>query len=156
VTIRKAVEADIPTLVELGRRLHDESPHFVRYEYSSEKVAALARRLIVGESLLSPPPGGVLVAELEGRIVGMIVGLVIEHFFGSSRFATDLTFYVAPEHRGGSTAVRLIRAFEEWARENGAQYFVPGTSTEIQPERTLELYKHLGYRLSGYVMTKEA
>lgn len=148
--VRLATEADIPAIVGLAKRMHGESPRFARLTFVPEKVAAAALAVVSGRV-----QGGALVAEKGRIIVGMMVGFVTEHFFGAEKTASDLAVYVAPEHRGGLIAVKLIRAFEQIARKAGAVELLLGISTEVAAERTLELYQGLGYRRSGFSVLKE-
>lgn len=150
VEVRPFTEADIPALLDMARRMHAESPRFARFTFSPRKCEQIMRNL-----LGNPQAGGILVAKKAGIIVGMVVPLVVEHFFGVEKTASDLAVYVAPEHRGGSIVVRLVRAFEKFARERAAVEAALGVSTEIHADRTVELYRGLGYRLSGYIMVKE-
>ena len=149
-SVRHALEADVPAMVELGRRMHAESPTYRELSYSPEKAAALGLR-VVG-TLLNP--GGALVAEVNGRIVGMLAGYVVEHWFSHDKVASDYVLYIDPEHRGGMTAVRLIRAFERWAIAQGATVLLPGVSTGVKTEQTRDLYRALGYEPYGVAMMK--
>ena len=148
--LRAAVEKDIPALLGLAKRMHGESPRFSRLTFAPEKCEALLQALTSGKVA-----GGVLVAEKAGIIVGMVAGFVVEHFFGIEKTASDLAIYVAPEHRGGLIAAKLIRAFERLVRELGAVEVTLGISTELNVERTVELYQGIGYRRSGVSMLKE-
>lgn len=148
VSVRAAVEADIPTLIELGAALHAESPRFRRYPYSPRKVAEMALAVI--------PGGGALVAEIDGKIVGVMAGFVVEQWFSETKVASDLTFYILPEYRKkGRAALMLVRAFEQWAKSKGAVDVVPGASTQIDPDTTRSFYEKLGYVTSGYQFFKE-
>ena len=142
--IRWATEADIPQLVALGKRLHEEAPRYRGTIYDEKKVAALAHRIIH-----SPETGCALVAEKGGRIVGTIAGFVTEHWFGPSKFAADLTVFLAPEWRGGSIFIKLLRRFEDWAQSAGAAELVLGISTGIDPAVTGAMYERLGYTSYG-------
>jgi GNAT superfamily N-acetyltransferase len=99
--------------------------------------------------------GGALVAVKSGTIVGMIVGFVTSHWFTDEKVASDFTFYIKPEARGGRVALMLVRAFEEWARAQGARGTVPGTSTMVSPELVARFYEKLGYERTGYGFFKE-
>jgi GNAT superfamily N-acetyltransferase len=152
--VRAATEADIPAIIEMGRALHAESPRYSRMSFAAEKIDALARSLIVG-TLVSDAPGGVLVAEKNGQIVGMMAGFVSAPFFSHDKIASDYTFYVKPEHRKtGRIALKLVRAFEAWAIAAGAADIVPGTSTEIDADSTRRFYEKLGYKHYGHAMIK--
>ncbi len=154
VSVRKAVLADIPYLVEMGRALHAESPRYSRLRYSPEKVEETIRNMITS-TLVTDAPGGALVAVKAGRIIGMHGGYITAPFFSYDKIATDYTFYVVPEQRRrGKAAVALVRAFEAWAEEQGAVDIVPGISTMIGVDSTVSFYKKLGYELHGAVMLK--
>jgi GNAT superfamily N-acetyltransferase len=143
VEIRQAIPGDVPVLVRLGADLHAESPRYASTAYSPDKVAGLAQAIIDGRV----PDAVIFVAVEYGEVIGIFAGTVFEHWFSHDRMATDYTFYLRPESRGqGKTAVRLVKAFEQWARDRGVTSLVFGTSTEIAERRTVALYHHLGYR----------
>lgn len=149
--IRRATLSDIPALVEMGRALHDESPRYQGMEYSEAKVAGLAERIITGP--LSET-AVIVVADIDGVLVGMFVAVVADRWFCDEKYVTDLTVYVRPHHRGGRTFFRLAMAFEQWATYRGVMEKAIGVSTEINAEQTVHAYKRLGYRLAGYTMVK--
>ena len=147
--IRRAAEGDIPALVGMGRAMHDESPHYASLAFSEAKVEQLIRWMLSASETQCA-----LVAEESGRIVGMLGGFVSEYFFGHDLVASDYVFYVRPENRGGSSAVRLLRAFEKWAISAGASEIVPGVSTRLSVARTEGLYLALGYEKAGVILSK--
>lgn len=68
--------------------------------------------------------------------------------------ARDLLVWVAPEHRGGSTFIRMIRAMEAWARNVGITKLYLSQSTGIEVDKTARLYEKLGYSVSGFLSCK--
>lgn len=146
--IRYARPTDVPALVELGRRMHVESPRFARLAFDPERLASVASNLIPNKDCC------VLVGDAGGVLIGLFVGFVMQHFFSTASYATDLALYVTPEERGGTLAVRFLRRFEDWARTTGAAEIVPGISTEVEVERTARLYERLGYKRSGLIMRR--
>lgn len=68
--------------------------------------------------------------------------------------ARDLLVWVAPEHRGGSTFIRMIRAMEAWARNVGITKLYLSQSTGIEVDKTVRLYEKLGYSVSGFLSCK--
>lgn len=144
--VRRAVEADIPAILELGAALHAESPRYSRMPYSPKKVARTAMFLIGA--------GGALVAESEGKIIGFMGSMVSEHWFSEAKIASEISFYVTPEHRLRGAAPRLLRTAEEWARGEGAEEIVTGTSTEINADTTALFYEKMGYARTGYQFAK--
>src|SRR5690606_39569733 len=93
--------------VELGEMMHAESPRFRALTYDPVKVAGVLFRSIYD------PAAQVLGAEQDGKLIGMLAGMIVEHFFGPDCYATDYVFYVHPAYRGTSAAPRLYR---EWLR----------------------------------------
>lgn len=140
---------DQEQLLAMARTMHGESPRYKGRSFSEEK----ARNIITMLTLRLGDSAGFL-AETRGQIVGMIGGAVVEDFFGHDKYATDFVLYVLPEHRGGWAAPRLIRAFEEWARDSGATEICLGVSTGIHMEETVCLYERLGYKISSVTLIK--
>jgi GNAT superfamily N-acetyltransferase len=154
VKVRPATPDDLPALLAMGRALHAESPRYSRLSFSEAKIRALALQMTTG-TLTTDAPGGALVAEKAGILIGMMAGYVFSPFFSEDKVATDYTLYVVPdERRRGKAAVALVRAFEAWAVEQGVTDIIPGTSTMIDAEGTARFYEKLGYEKYGYAMIK--
>lgn len=154
VSVRPATEADISILIAMGRALHAESPRYARLSFSADKVENLIRHMITS-TLVTRAPGGAFVAEKGGIIIGMLGAFIHSPFFSDDKLASDYTFYIVPEHRRrGRAAIALIRAFEQWAFDNGALDIIPGISTMIDAESTAHFYNKLGYERYGYTFIK--
>lgn len=125
----------------MARDMHAESPRYRDLGFSAEKVNALALVLI-----RMPGQGGVLVAEADGKIVGMFAFHVGQHFFSDDTYASDVVMYLRPEHRGGSLFPRLVKAFEAWADEYGVKEKLLGVSAEIDSQRVVAVLERLGYK----------
>ena len=146
-SVRVATLDDIPALVEMGAAMRAESPRYRSQSFDPAKVTQIAHQLI--------PTKGVGVAERDGKIIGMMAGVVVPTWFGHDLMATDLVLYVKPEHRKTTrAALLLIRAFEAWAEERGAVDIMPGVSTMVEVEGTVGLYEKLGYERYGAAMIK--
>lgn len=132
-------------MVELGRRMHDESPRYSRLEYSHEKVGRVCEHLITLEG------GFAWVGERNGIIVGTMIGTCEEHWMSSDKVASELALFVESSARGAMLASRLITAFVNWAEINGASVTFAGASTGIEPERTAQFYERFGFSRSGVI-----
>jgi len=149
--IRHARPEDVEPLLAMGRALHAESPRYRRIPW----VEARARG--VTEAMAADPESGLFVAEVsEGRLIGMIAGFVVPHWFSNVTYAADLTVYVDPAHRGRIVFFRLVGAFERWARAQGAGEILLGVSTDIHPEATVRVYERLGYKMTSFALMKES
>lgn len=154
VSVREATEADISVLIAMGRALHAESPRYARLRFNAAKVENHIRGMI-GSTLVVRAPGGAFVAEKGGVVIGMLGAFIHAPFFTDDKIASDYTFYVVPEHRRkGRAAILLVRAFEQWAFDNGAVDIVPGVSTMIDGESTAKFYTKLGYEKYGDTFIK--
>lgn len=89
-------------------------------------------------------PNCFLICE-KGR--GGILGIVQQYAFNNdSKFAYDIGFWVEPELRGTSLALRLLKQFEAKAKELGAdRVIMVGLETQ-RPEAMKSFYHKLGYR----------
>lgn len=141
--IREATLHDDQDLLRLGKLMHAESPRFSQFSFDDAKTLALIHNLIQMQR------GIVIVAEHNGKIVGMMGGAVIEHFFSKDLFVCDFVVYIDKDHRGGSAVVKMIKKFESKAIDLGAKEVSLGISTELFTERTKALYEKLGYKCSG-------
>lgn len=99
-----ATEADIPVLVERGRKFYDQAPHKPVGRYDTEAIERVLRFLIVN------PDGLVLMNDYGG-----IGGLVAPVFFDPSKRLMEIQFWSF--RRGGRAA---LQQFEHIAREMGA------------------------------------
>lgn len=139
--IRKATENDIEDILSLGRMMHAES-RYSRFDYSESKYRTLVTHIIDN--------GIALVAEIDGKIAGVFLGFIRDHFFGHDLQSGDFVQYVVPEHRGGMTGVRLIKEYVKAAKEAGVKDIGIGITTGISVQRVGELYGRIGFDLVGY------
>lgn len=62
------------------------------------------------------------VHDVDGTAQGLIMGTMFEHPYGPVRVSKDTMWFIDPAHRGGSAAVRMLDAFENWARAEGCNF----------------------------------
>ena len=139
IQIRRMSEQDIEPMVEMGAAMHAESA-FVVLDYSRDKCRDLCRRYIA-----HPDVNFGVVAEKDGRLIGMLMGYVTDYYFGDDKIACDILWYMDPEHRGSRVGIRLLEAFQDWSKERGASEVCIGISTAVAFERTGALLQRLGY-----------
>jgi len=142
VSVRLArTEADIDAMVALGRLLHAES-RYRAYPLDDARMREIGRRGLGGNP-------GLIVAERDGRAVGMAIVALGEHFFSPALTATVLLLYVEPQARGGMAAVKLLRAVRRWAAKNGAKDLHVNVTTGIKIDRTDRFLRRMGFRQTG-------
>jgi len=96
----------------------------------------------------------VFLAEKDGKLIGFIAGMVQRYFFSLRERVTDMGFYVLPDHRGTSAAIRLIGALENWTKEMNVDDLYIGQTTAVNIEKTQRFYAHLGYKTVGFNTVK--
>ena len=145
--IRLAALDDIPRMVELGALMHAESPEFKGMRFDSDKLAATIATVI------SNTGGGFARAlELQGRVVGGMLAMATPHYFSPDFVTCDLAMFIAPEHRGGMAAVRLLAAYRDWGKKLGAAKVQLGVMAGIDSWMVEALCERLGARRAGVVM----
>ena len=140
---RRATIDDLDALVALGER-------FVAYAPYGDAVRATAGGIAEGlRNVFAAPAGVVFVAERDGEIAGALVGLMTAPWCApDTRVATELAWWVDERRRRSPAAVRLLRAFEAWARDHGAACVV--MSDLVMCDGTTPagpLFRRLGYQL---------
>lgn len=90
-----------------------------------------------------------------GNIVAMFIGYIEYLFFAEVKQARDLIFYVHPEHRGSSWFIKTLKQLEQWSKERDAKYIEIVHNTGINTGKSQDLFKRLGYTLTGHVFNKE-
>lgn len=142
--IRNAVESDIPNLVEMGQKLHDEST-YKHVTYSPERVAVTCRLMMNS--------GFLVVAEKDNEVIGVMMGDIYTPWYSTDSMGIDYSLYIYPEHRSGITAMRMIKKFEQWCIGRGVKQIRPGIGTgDLSVSR---LYKALGYKSVGEWFLKD-
>ena len=131
--IREAVIADIPHLTVMGL-------HFVRSYSSSglieenpDAIFDMMLRLVESDQAV------VLVAEAK-KPIGMLGAHLLHHPMSNEFIATELFWWVEPMHRGNG--IKLMRAFEAWAKKKGARKL----HMSAPNEKTGRIYTAAGFR----------
>jgi GNAT superfamily N-acetyltransferase len=100
------------------------------------------------------PNSVVFLAEKDGKLIGFIAAMVQRYFFSLRERVTDMGFYVLPDCRGTSAAIRLISKLENWTKEMNIDDLYIGQTTAVNIEKTQKFYTHLGYKTVGFNTVK--
>ena len=128
----------------IGRRMHQES-RFKNFKFDETQI----------EKLLNSGRCCVLLSIIDQQVVGFFVGVVTPQWFGPDLSGCDLGMYIDPEHRGGTTAMRFMKKFEEYCQQKGCVTIALGSSAEISTDAARRLYTGLGYKECGFLAHKE-
>ena len=132
--IREATAADLPPLLLIAEAFGAEAPD--THNYDLDKVEAMLQFCIYDDNAV------VYVMEMDEVVVGGIVGVVAEMWASYDLSATEVAWFVDKKYRGRG-ALKLLRAFEDWAESKEADYI---TVADIEGIANLEpLYRRKGY-----------
>lgn len=139
--IRELHTDDLPALADLMERFHAEAslPGEFDRGYLADYIAAL---------LAGGLPAVLIGAFTDGakRPAGAIGGVLTPSMYAREQVASEIFWYVAPEARRGMAGLRLIEAFERWARKQGAASVVMMHLDSPQAGKLDKLYTRRGYR----------
>lgn len=143
MNVREATAEDFPAMIEMGRAMHEES-EFRFLPFDEGKLVDLGREYV------SDPYKLLLVCiDSEGRTVGMFAGYLSTYYFCNERLACELFWYVKPESRGTSAAVRMLKAFAYWAQGNKAREMSVGISTGVGVDAFGRMLERMGFAFRG-------
>ena len=113
--IRTAEHGDLERLVHLGVRFLTTTPAYCTLLRPDPE-----RLYVLLETALTLGLGTVLVAEVDGEVVGGLVYVILPNPISGEATAEEIAWFVAPEHRTSSIGPRLLVAGESWCAANGA------------------------------------
>ena len=135
--------SDYGDVVQMLQFLREESPE---YRYAKDDPAYVLMNM---QAL-----GGALFGVIDpGR--GAMVGVLNRSWYSDRLEAVEQLLFVYPPYRGTSLAVRMVKMFEDLAAELGAKVLGVGVTTGLNEERTVGMYKRLGFRPKGHSLSKE-
>lgn len=146
--VRPATKADLPTIAGMG------SSFFGHTRYARFVQADEAQILYTFERILEH--GAVFVAEIDGRVVGFIACVMHGAWFDPSfRIAIETSWWMHPDARGRPEGVRLLFAFERWAKEQGANAICMSDIRLDEESPAGDILERLGYQVSERTFIKE-
>ncbi len=140
VAMRLATPADIPAIIELGRTMHNEST-FAGMNYDPARVKATLTELIDRSQYV------VVAIDESSQVIGGLVGMCTQSWFGNDMVANDLALFVHPDWRKSIAAEQLVLMFVHWAKLAGAKQIRPGVTTG--DDRAEKLYQRMGFTRCG-------
>lgn len=150
--VRRAVQPDIGAAALMMRGYYEELPDWLRSKDFDYAKLTAHLTYIVG----SPDWGVFCAIDSMGVPVGYIAGVACPtQAWSSERHAVESCLYVHPASRGTPAAIKLIRAFEEWAKAAGCTSVALSVGSGLDVDRVTSLYERLGYRRYGIDTIKE-
>lgn len=115
--IRQATAEDIAQLSEFGSKFFQYSGYGKLLTYSAEGMVHALYTIL--------DTGVIFVAEVDGRLVGGIMGIMSVLWCQPSvPVAAELAWWVDEQYRNHPIGIRLLKQFEDYAKEQGAKVVV--------------------------------
>lgn len=143
--IRTATPDDVFDILILAKEFSKEAPS--SHKWNKDKTEQFLLSSFHNTNM------EIFVIDVDGEIEGALVGLLSELYMSHTVQATELAWFVSKDYRGKPASLRLMKAFEKWAKESGANQVGMG---DIEGISSLEnLYNRLGYERAETVYLKE-
>ena len=133
--IRKMTSKDKASVLKLIEEFSDDKLSLFGMSFDKKGAGLYFDFMINSESLVA------FVAEVDGKIVGMISGVIGSKVFTASRTLQEMGWFVSKKNRG--VGIRLLRAFENEGKIRGCSDILIGG---FASDPSNEIYKKLGYR----------
>lgn len=127
--------------LKLIKAFFDESP-YRDSKFSGKKIKETIQGLSkdTANSL-------VLVANCNDKPIGILIGTISEMLFSEELVASELCWYVDPEHRNSRIGLQMFQAFEYWAKEKQkVDHIVMVHLDDENGEKLTHLYNKKGYK----------
>jgi GNAT superfamily N-acetyltransferase len=145
--IREAQVEDLPKLEPCAREFYTAS-HFLK-NFDPERFVDM------WTALLDSGAGAILLLTDEdtGEIHGTLGGVVYPEPYSGTLVATEFFWFVKEARRG--EGLRLLRAFEAWARDKGCAQIRMAHLVDVMPAKLEKVYRRFGYTPAEVLYVKE-
>jgi hypothetical protein len=138
MTLKLATQEDVPVVVEMALRYAKASP-FGRFPVDEAKINQIVQDLMRDRN-----KGIIVLYIVNDKPEGMIAGMLTEMLFNHDAIATELVWWVNPEHRTRKS-LKLKEAYEYWAKRVGAKFI---QMAEMNDDKIRRFYERTGYDLT--------
>jgi GNAT superfamily N-acetyltransferase len=135
-TIRTARIEDLPRCETFAREFYAASQFLNKLDMS--------RFVSNWTQWLESGIGVMFLAEENGEIIGGLGGVKHPEPYSGELIASEFFWFVRQAHRGAG--LRLYKAFESWAREQGCSYIRMVHLLDSMPEKLNRVYERLGFQ----------
>lgn len=139
--IRLAKLDDIPQCVEIVKEFYGQTPQADIAPFSIDNTKHFMKNLLESENATF------FVAEVGSEIVGIAaMGLSLNPFSEVCVVAHELFWYVRPEFRGTTVALKLMNALESYAKDNDADCIIFVSIECEDSDKAQHIYERKGYK----------
>lgn len=144
--IRDCLEKDIPAIVNMSRDFWQHT------EYKNEEFQEFAVIAMINQTMKDKLS---LVLEIGGSVEGFVCGIkgpLIANFDVIA--GTELAWWVNEDHRASSGGLKLLRAIEKKAKQEGIKYWNMAYMFSSMPESIKKIYESMGYKANECLYQK--
>lgn len=100
--------------------------------------------------------GRIIYVEHEGKIMGLMCGNIVYHYWLKEKAAHEHFFFVRKECRNSGLGKILVNTFCEWAKLMGCNSVIiyPNHFGSVAPEKIKDSLIKMGFSLHGYSVRK--
>ena len=142
--IRLATVMDLSELYHMLYVMHSETSHNLSPIVSEKLTTAIS---------MSLHRGVVLVAEVDGHIIGSIGGMETTDWWSDEKYLADMWFFVYKEHRKSTAAIKLVKSFMQIGKDASIRIKL-GNVYSGDLERKDNFYERLGLCKVGSMYTE--
>jgi GNAT superfamily N-acetyltransferase len=140
ITVREATDADLSEYLKLSADFHAASPmqRVCEFEPEGFKEFVLAA--------IDNPDICILLAELNGEIVGITGGIVYPLYFSPShKVSQELWWWLTPAARGSGVGNKMFKHLQLWSKERGAKTIFMIALEDERAEKMEKVYCRAGF-----------
>lgn len=145
MAIRYATEADVDQLVEywLNTDLYNV---YRSLSFNPDKLRNTFNKIVHDESKAYC----LMVADnMNGTAQGYLVGQIDSFYFSDDIVAKVIFYWVHPDARYSTAAVKLLASFKQWAKNRQATQLIMGITSQEHLAHTDKMMKKMGAQFVG-------
>ena len=142
--IRRAVPEDVS---QIHKMLID------MYSRIEIPASPLSEKKVLDVVKSAMEKGIVIVAEVEGKIIGSLGGMTNSDWWSEQKHLSDIWFYVSPDKRNSRAAVKLVKCFIKIGKEIKMKVKL-GHYYSGDIERKDKFFDRLGFVKAGSLYTE--
>lgn len=140
ITVRQATETDLDKYVELSSDFHAASPMQKVCQFDPDGF----REFVLGA--IDNPDICILLAELNGEIVGITGGIIYPLYFSPNhKVAQELWWWLTPAARGSGVGNKMFKHLQLWSKERGAKTIFMIALEDERAEKMEKVYCRAGF-----------
>ena len=145
--IRMATASDEESLLAMARDFVAFSPYADLATATDQELRATIQWLTNNATIF--------IADKDNRPVGLLVAVISPLWYAPScKVASEMAWWIDPQHRTGMAATRLVQAFEKWAKDNGAKAVCMSNLDVENATAVSRMLNKLGYTSTEQTHTK--